>query len=554
MRHLLVIICLLILTFPLLAKETGVLYLKKVNGKLGWFESGDDKKHWKYEGEIRNGLAHGLGTLTWTDGNKYEGEFKHGKLSGQGTLILTSGNKYEGEFKHGKLSGQGTYTWSDGDKYEGEFKEGKKHGQGKYIKPEVRKFVGGYKKGLKYGLGTVTYGKGKWEGDKYVGEFKEGKKHGQGKYTYSNGDKYEGEYENGLKNGQGTYTWNIGNKYVGKYTNGEIDGQGIYTFKSGRKGVGEFRKGKPWNVKSYDKNGKIEDEWVEGIKLKKVVQETGVLYLKKVNGKLGWFESGDDNKHWKYVGEIKKGKPHGTGVLSHTFGKYSGEVRKGIMHGQGTYAYKSGRKRVGEFRKAKPWNVISYDKNGKIEDEWVEGIKLKKEEIAPIEEKEQTENISYKIGVRVLLGNTSGDSSTTNTSLSLIWENYGLGINQMSFKRTSSKNNVYEMNNSSLDLSYTLGLSYIIDWSATAGLGYVYEGKGAITSSSTAIQYETETVSGYGLFGLLGIEWEGLEGLIGLRYYSVDYTDFISTNTSEELVISYPISTAQLIFGLGYKF
>ena len=605
MRHLLVIICLLILTFPLLAKETGVLYMKKVNGKLGWFESGDDKKHWKYEGEIKNGIAHGLGTLTWTDGNKYEGEFKHGKLSGQGTLILTSGNKYEGEFKHGKLSGQGTYTWSDGDKYEGEFKEGKKHGQGKYIKPEVRKFVGEYKKGLKYGLGTVTYGKGKWEGDKYVGEFKEGKKHGHGKYTYSNGDKYEGEYENGLKNGQGTitygkgefegdkyegefkgnkfhgqgkytysngdkyegqyenglknglgtYTWNNGNKYVGKYTNGEIDGQGTYAFKSGRKGIGEFRKAKPWNVVSYDKNGKIEDEWVEGIKLKKVVQGTGVLYLKKVNGKFGWFESGDENKHWKYVGEIKKGKPHGTGVLSHTFGKYSGEVRKGIMHGQGTYAYKSGRKRVGEFRKAKPWNVISYDKNGKIEDEWVEGIKLKKEEIAPIEEKEQTENISYKIGVRVLLGSTSDESSSTsNTSLSLIWENYGLGINQMSFKSTSSKNNVYEMNNSSLDLSYTLGLSYIIDWSATAGLGYVYEGKGAITSGSTAIKYETESVSGFGLFGLLGIEWEDLEGLIGLRYYSVDYTDFVSTNTSEKLVIPYSTSAAQLIFGLGYKF
>jgi len=103
-------------------------------------------------------------------------------------------------------------------------------------------------------------------------------------------------------------------------------------------------------------------------------------------------------------------------------------------------------------------------------------------------------------------------------------------------------------------LSYTLGLSYIIDWSVTAGLGYVYEGKGAITSSSTAIQYETETVSGFGLFGLLGIEWEGLEGLIGLRYYSVDYTDFVSTNTSEKLGIPYSTSAAQLIFGLGYKF
>ena len=613
-----------------------------------------------------------------------------------------------------------------------------------------------------------------------------------------------------------------------------------------------------------------------------VAQETGVLYLKKVNGKFGWFESGNDKKHWKYIGEIKKGKPNGTGVLSHTFGKYSGEVNNGIVHGQGTYTYKSGRKRVGEFRKGKPWNVKSYDKNGKIETEWVKGIKLKeeglpavaqmapleieaptqvamkqeeekvpryglvayntedeaqkivdemqkkfvgettgtwdftivkvgklyqvqtqyganvteeqkafffnilnfeydgqmgnmkavtkekgfvqifpvkpktkrkaemedghitlgvegevdlgvgveldlevdinaaqiakdaedavnlaheeaekaaklaeeeaqrllkehaaeiavakaaaeeeeriaaetaqkllqeaeqvkrlaaqeaqrvaetaaarraaeekarqiaaeatrkaaaakraaeeaakkkaeqakkaveaakksaaarsdpprfkamknivqfetpveigeekdlglvsfvedftgveKEEIPPIEKKQVTEYKSYKIGVRVILGNTSGKASTSNSSLSLIWENYGLGFNQMSFKTTSSKNNVYEMKNSSLDLSYTIGE----DWILTAGAGYVYGGNGVITSGSTAIKYETESVSGFGLFGLLGMVWEGLEGLIGVKYYSTNYTDFDNLPR-----VSYPISGAQLIFGLGYNF
>ncbi len=98
-----------------------------------------------------------------------------------------------------------------------------------------------------------------------------------------------------------------------------------------------------------------------------VAQETGVLYFKEVNGKYGWFENGDDKKDWKYIGEIINGKPNGTGVLSSTFGKYSGEVKNGMKHGQGTYTYKSGRKRVGEFRKSKPWNVKNYDKNGKIE-------------------------------------------------------------------------------------------------------------------------------------------------------------------------------------------
>ena len=223
-----------------------------------------------------------------------------------------------------------------------------------------------------------------------------------------------------------------------------------------------------------------------------------------------------------------------------------------MQHGQGTYTYKSGRKRVGEFRKGKPWNVKSYDKNGKIETEWVKGIKLKKVEIPPIEEKEVTEYKSYKIRVRALLGNTSGKPSTSNSSLSLIWENYGLGFNQMSFKTTSSKNNVYEMKNSSLDLSYTIGE----DWILTAGAGYVYGGKGAITFADSAIKYETESVSGFGLFGLLGMVWEGLEGLIGVRYYSTNYTDFNSTNTSEVYTLGkpYAIGGAQLIFGLGYNF
>jgi len=127
-----------------------------------------------------------------------------------------------------------------------------------------------------------------------------------------------------------------------------------------------------------------------------------------------------------------------------------------------------------------------------------------------------------------------------------------LGFNQMSFKTTSSKNNVYEMKNSSLDLSYTIGE----DWILTAGAGYVYGGNGVITSGSTAIKYETESVSGFGLFGLLGMVWEGLEGLIGVRYYSTNYTDFNSTNTSEVLSLGIPYSKsgAQLIFGLGYNF
>ena len=46
------IFSLLLLTYTLAAQETGTLYLKKVNGKIGWFESGNAQKNWKYTGKI----------------------------------------------------------------------------------------------------------------------------------------------------------------------------------------------------------------------------------------------------------------------------------------------------------------------------------------------------------------------------------------------------------------------------------------------------------------------------------------------------------------------
>ena len=115
MKHLLILLSLLILTFPLVAQETGVLYFKKVNGKFGWFENGI--------GEWKDGKKYDQGTMTLSDGTKYVGEFKVGVRNGLGTKTWSNGDKYQGEWKNSRINGQGTYTSQDGTKGKGEFKD-----------------------------------------------------------------------------------------------------------------------------------------------------------------------------------------------------------------------------------------------------------------------------------------------------------------------------------------------------------------------------------------------------------------------------------------------
>jgi len=169
MKHLLIILSLLFLfTSPLFGKgeETGVLFERRVNGKFGWYKGGDEKKHWKYVGEIKNGKPNGHGTLTKPEGSKYVGEFKDGKYHGQGTFNWSDGDKYVGEWKDGTEHGQGTLTLPNGDKYEGEYQDGGIHGQGTLTFLDGRKYVGEFKGGNFWnGILYDKDGKYKW---KYV--------------------------------------------------------------------------------------------------------------------------------------------------------------------------------------------------------------------------------------------------------------------------------------------------------------------------------------------------------------------------------------------------
>ena len=192
----------------------GVLFQRKVNGELEWFEDYGENEYGKYVGEIENWVPNGQGKQTYPNGIMYKGEWKDGKKHGQGTYTQPDGSKYVGEWNNGKRNGYGTFTSPDGSKY--------------------------------------------------VGKFRTGKRNGQGIFTWSDGGKYEGEWKNGVFHGQGTVTLPDGEKYVGDWKNNKKHGQGTYTFLDRSKYAGEFRGNKPWNITFYDKDGIIRWKMVNG--------------------------------------------------------------------------------------------------------------------------------------------------------------------------------------------------------------------------------------------------------------------------------------------------
>ena len=76
---------------------------------------------------------------------------------------------------------------------------------------------------------------------------------------------YVGKWKNGELHGQGTYTWSDGDKYVGEFKDGGKHGHGIVTYPDGSKYVGECKDDKPWNGTRYDKNGKINVIFTNGV-------------------------------------------------------------------------------------------------------------------------------------------------------------------------------------------------------------------------------------------------------------------------------------------------
>lgn len=107
-----------------------------------------------YEGDCKNGLAHGNG-------------YARGMA------------EYRGEFRKGLKHGQGVKTWAWGDRYEGGFLDDRKHGKGMYV----------------WGPGSP------WAGERFVGDYRADQREGMGTYFWPNGDRFDGVWKEDLRYG-----------------------------------------------------------------------------------------------------------------------------------------------------------------------------------------------------------------------------------------------------------------------------------------------------------------------------------------------------------------
>lgn len=85
----------------------------------------------RYDGPAMHGQAHGMGTLSWSDGGIYKGVFEYGEPTNEGKFIFPNGLIYMGPLYKGRPKGPGVLMTPDGRiVYTGKLKDEKPNGLG----------------------------------------------------------------------------------------------------------------------------------------------------------------------------------------------------------------------------------------------------------------------------------------------------------------------------------------------------------------------------------------------------------------------------------------
>ena len=164
-----------------------------------------------------------------------------------------------------------------------------------------------------------------------------------------------------------------------------------------------------------------------------------------------------------------------------------------------------------------------------------------------------TKNIKLtpKIRFRYLYGPINSDSQATRSTSTIIWDRFGIGQSVFKFK-TSISGDLYDLENTSIDLSYTFGDTFGDEYTFTLGSSAVYSGKLTITSSDSEL-FNSSNVEGSGYFSILGIEFGIFEILAGFQYTSYVFTE-IETESTAAYWGSFEDAGGLYVTGIGFAF
>jgi hypothetical protein len=311
-----------------------------------------------YDGDIKNGVAHGKGKYYRNKGHDnsliYEGEFENNLYNGQGTLYFEN-TIYEGEFKDGLLNGTGIEYYRERDYgirrkdyelkvYEGDFKDGQYDGNGKLYNDKGQlKYEGKFEYDKRNGIGIEYYPDAKL---KYEGYFKDGQYDGTGKLYYNDQQlKYEGDFKDGQYDGTGKlYNPDGSLSYEGTFVNNMYGEGKLYTKDKFEEKIyeGYFKnnllngQGKLYIPYNYGYKHVMQAEYKYKTDKLNILNYEGEFIDGKFNG-IGTLYYNHE-KIIQYKGEFKDDNRNGTGIEYYPDGKkkYEGEWKSNYYNGEGT--------------------------------------------------------------------------------------------------------------------------------------------------------------------------------------------------------------------------
>eukprot|EP01017_Pseudomicrothorax_dubius_P015853 TRINITY_DN180_c0_g1_i1.p1 TRINITY_DN180_c0_g1~~TRINITY_DN180_c0_g1_i1.p1 ORF type:complete len:499 (+),score=53.76 TRINITY_DN180_c0_g1_i1:82-1578(+) len=134
-----------------------------------------------YSGSMKGGVAHGKGTMKYTNGDVYVGEWFAGRRCGYGVLTRADGMTiYEGEWSDDVYHGYGHLRFHNGvDSFESFSLNAHDIGA---LKPYYKDYQGEFADGNFEGVGTIVF----LQGERFMGQFTKGKATGKGSFQLLN--------------------------------------------------------------------------------------------------------------------------------------------------------------------------------------------------------------------------------------------------------------------------------------------------------------------------------------------------------------------------------